>query len=108
MSSDTALRHDIRSGSAARAIAGSGGTARQARALRRRHRIVIVNIGLSLLRERRFRQRVIMGAIVLAVLARLAREDQARARARFVAWLDELPKPPVPAQPRPGRNEGSG
>jgi hypothetical protein len=108
MSSDTALRHDIRSGSAARAMAGSGGTARQSRALRRHHRIIIINIGLSLLRERRFRQQVIMGAVVLAVLARIARENQARARARFDAWLDQLPRPPVPAQSQPGGNEGSG
>jgi len=51
-------------------------------------------IGVSLLRDRHVREQVLLGAITLAALARLARESQARARARLIAWLDAEPGPP--------------
>jgi hypothetical protein len=48
--------------------------------------MVVLLIGLGLLRSRRFPGQVIIGAIGLAALARLARETQVRAWARLVAW----------------------
>jgi len=47
---------------------------------------VVLLIGLGLLRSRRFPGQVIIGVIGLVALARLARENQARAWARLVAW----------------------
>jgi hypothetical protein len=41
---------------------------------------------LRLLRDRRFQQNVITSIIVLAALARLARESRDRSIARLVAW----------------------
>ena len=48
---------------------------------------------LSLLRDRRFRENAILGAITLGALAHVARENQARTRARLAAWWDTLPGP---------------
>jgi hypothetical protein len=107
MSSDTALRRVTRSGSGAETMATSGRPTRQSRAVRRRHRIIIMNIGLSLLFDRRFREQAFIGVMVIATLARLAHENEARARARFAAWFNDLPKPAVAAQSRPGGDEDS-
>jgi hypothetical protein len=54
---------------------------------------MMLYLALSVLRDRRFREDAIIGAISLAVLAQLARESQVRARARLVAWWDALPAP---------------
>lgn len=58
---------------------------------------------LSLLRDPRFREDAMIGAITLVALAHLARESEARARARLVAWWDALPEPAdrAPANDRP-------
>jgi predicted transporter len=42
--------------------------------------------GASLLRSRRFHEQVIIGAIGLAALAALSRENQARTFTRLAAW----------------------
>jgi hypothetical protein len=66
--------------------------------------MVMLIIGVNLLCDRRVREQVFLGAITLAALARLARQSQARARARLIAWLDAEPGPPrpdTPADPRP-------
>jgi type II secretory pathway pseudopilin PulG len=46
----------------------------------------MLRIGLGILRSRQFRELVIIGVIGAAALAGLARENQARARARVAAW----------------------
>jgi hypothetical protein len=46
----------------------------------------MLSIGLGLVLSRRFGGRVIAGVIGLAALAGLARENQARTRARLGAW----------------------
>jgi hypothetical protein len=50
-------------------------------------------IGVNLLRDRRVREQVLLRAITLAALARLARQSEARGRARLIAWLDAEPGP---------------
>jgi hypothetical protein len=49
---------------------------------------------VGLLENRRFRQNMIIGAITLAALAHLARENETRSRARLAAWWNALPAPP--------------
>lgn len=60
---------------------------------------------VGLLRERRFREGLMTGAIMLAVLARLARDSQAHARARLGTWWNAPPGPgdraPATGQPAP-------
>jgi hypothetical protein len=46
----------------------------------------MLRIGLGLLLSRPFHKQVIAGVIGLAALAGLARENQARTRARLAAW----------------------
>jgi len=41
---------------------------------------------LGLLRDRRFREDAIIGAVVLGALAQIAREHEVHARARLVTW----------------------
>jgi hypothetical protein len=76
---------------------------RQSRAARRHHRRMMLYLVLALLRDRRFREDAMIGAITLAALAHLARESEARARAHLVAWWDALPAPVdrAPANDRP-------
>jgi len=63
---------------------------RQGRAGSREHRMIVLGVELDallrLLRDRRFQQNVITSIIVLAALARLARESRDRSIARLVAW----------------------
>jgi hypothetical protein len=73
--------------------AGANGTPRQSRAVKRHYRLVMLIIGVNLLRDRRVREQVFLGAITLAALALLARQSQARARAGLIAWLDAEPGP---------------
>jgi hypothetical protein len=86
--------------------AGANGTPRQSRAVKRHYRMVMLIIGVNLLRDRRVREQVFLGAITLAALALLARQSQARARAGLIAWLDAEPGPtragPKAAQLTPG------
>ena len=92
---------DIRSGRDAHMThgaviaAGTNGTPRQSRTVKRHHRMTMLIIGPNRLRDPRVRVQVFLGAITLAALARLARQSQARARARLIAWLN--------AEPGPGR-----
>ena len=64
--------------------------ARQARAARREHRVIMFGIELDavahLLRDRRLQERVITGVIGLVALAGLARETQERSLARLATW----------------------
>ena len=50
--------------------------ARRSTAMRRNHRVVMVIIGLSLLRNRQLHVKVITGIIGLVALASLGRENQ--------------------------------
>ena len=59
---------------------------RQSRAAARNHRSVMLLIGLGFLRSRLVVELAIAGAVGLAALAGLARENQARTRARLAAW----------------------
>jgi hypothetical protein len=54
---------------------------------------MMLYLALSLLHDRRFREDAIIGAITLAVLAQIARESQAHARARLIAWWNAPPAP---------------
>jgi hypothetical protein len=47
---------------------------------------MVLYLVLALLRDRRFREDAIIGAIVLGALAQIAREHEVHARARLVAW----------------------
>lgn len=89
------------------AAAGASASLRQSRAMRRRRRRMTLYLALALLRDRRFREDVVLGAVALVALARIARESNARARARLVAWWDALPAPddeaPADARPVTGR-----
>ncbi len=70
--------------------AAASGPARQARAVRRNSRIVWCLIGLKIagnvLRSRQSYALLTVGAIMLAALARQARENQAQLVARLIAW----------------------
>ena len=69
---------------------GAGEPASRPGAASRKHRAVARGIELNaiahLLRSRGFRERVIVGGIVLLALRRLARENRSRAMARLAAW----------------------
>jgi hypothetical protein len=72
--------------------AGSAGRAdRRSRAAKRHQRRVMLALAVALLRDRRFRENVIIAVIILAALAQLAREGGTRNRARLFAWLDREP-----------------
>ncbi len=70
--------------------AGTSRPARQSRAAGRQQRRVRRRLGraavASVLRSRRFHERVIIVVIGLAALVHLARESKARAVARLAAW----------------------
>jgi hypothetical protein len=74
----------------AAAPAAAIGSVRQAPAVRRDNRIAWSLVGLKVagnaLRSRRSYELMIVGAIMLAALARQAREDQAQILARLIAW----------------------
>jgi hypothetical protein len=73
------------------ATAGANGTSR---AVKRRHRLMMLCVVVSLLRDRRFRQDAILGAITLAALARIVRDEEVHARTRLNAWWNGLPAAP--------------
>ena len=76
------------------AIAGVNGASRSSRAVKRRHRMIVLYVVLNLLRDRRFREDAILGAITVAALARIIGEDEVHARARLIAWWKALPVAP--------------
>ena len=53
-------------------------------------RLTWLAVAMGILRSRRFQDQVIVAAIVLAALAGLGRERQARAFARMLAWARKL------------------
>ncbi len=63
----------------------------------------VLAVAAGILRSRRFHEPVIVGAIVLAALAGLGRENQARAIARIVAWSKSLDQRAEHALKRAGR-----
>jgi hypothetical protein len=69
---------------------GAAGPASQFGAVSHQRDVVWLGIGLAaltrLLRDPRFHGRVIVSVVGLAALASLARENQARVKARLVAW----------------------
>jgi hypothetical protein len=73
---------------AAVAAAGDGGPAQ--RPPRRMNRMVMVRLGVAgvatILRSRRFYERVIVSAIGAAAVARLGKENQDKNLARLSAW----------------------
>jgi hypothetical protein len=91
MATDIGSGRDARPTRGAVIAAGANGTPRLSRAVKRHRRMVMLIIGVNLLRDRRVREQVFLGAITLAALARLARQSQDRARARLIAWLDAEP-----------------
>jgi hypothetical protein len=93
MATDTGSGRDAHTTRGAVIAAGASGTPWQSRAVKRHHRMVMLIIGVNLLRDRRVREQVFLGAITLAALALLARQSQARARAGLIAWLDAEPGP---------------
>jgi len=66
-------------------------TPRQAQAAKRRRRRMMLYLALALLRDRRFRENAVIAAVTLAALAQLARENQARTRARMAGWWNTQP-----------------
>jgi hypothetical protein len=86
MSADIASGHDVHSTHSAPIGANVNGKSRQSRAARKKRHRMTFFIVLGLLKDRRVREDLILGAITLAALARLSREHAARARARLVAW----------------------
>jgi hypothetical protein len=103
MSTGTGSEREARSIQGAVAIAGANGTPRPSQAVKRRHRVMMLFLAASLLRDRRFRDGAILGAITLAALARIARDGEVHARTRLVAWWDEVPVAPrVPLDDVPG------
>jgi hypothetical protein len=68
----------------------TAGPGPQADAEGRQRRLIVRGIEVAAvvqyLGSRRFLERAIVGAIGLAALASLARENQARALSRFIAW----------------------
>ena len=93
MATDIGSGRDAHTTRGAVIAAGANGTPRQSRAVKRHHRMAMLIIGVHLLRDRRVREQVFLGAITLAALAHLARQSQARAQARLIAWLDAEPGP---------------
>ena len=72
---------------------GAHGTSRQPRAVKLRHRLMTLYVVGGLLRNRRFREGLFLGAITLGALAHLAQEKETRDRARLAAWWAALPAP---------------
>ena len=75
---------------AALAPASSGGRAPRSTASRSDHHAALWLVGLAMvgrvLRSRRLYERVLVGAIVAAALARMGKEDERRTLARLEAW----------------------
>jgi|HubBroStandDraft_6_1064221.scaffolds.fasta_scaffold186054_3 hypothetical protein len=66
--------------------AGAGRPERQPGTVSRGHRVALLTIALGLLRSRRFQEPVIIGVVGLVALIALARQSNARARERLIAW----------------------
>ena len=94
MATDIGSGRDAHTTRGAVIAAGTNSTPRQSRTVKRHHRMIMIIVGVNLLRDPRVRVQVFLGAITLAALARLARQSQARARARLIAWLDAEPGRP--------------
>ena len=73
--------------------ASASRTPQQSRAAKRHRRRMMLCLAVALLRDRRFRENAIVGIVILAGLAQLARESGTRAQGRLVAWLDAAPAP---------------
>jgi len=86
MTSHGGSGRDARTTPGAITAAGTRGSAPRSRVASRNYRRVMFRIGLGLLLSRPFHELVIAGVIGLAALAGLARENQARTRARLAAW----------------------
>ena len=86
MTSHVGSGRDARTTPGAIAAAGTHGSAPRSRVASRKYRRVMFRIGLGLVLSRPFHEVVIAGVIGLAALAGLARENQARTRARLAAW----------------------
>ena len=71
---------------------GSAWSVRAVRAHERRRRVVLAAAALLAVarvpRDRRFQEHVLTLAVVLAAVAALGREGQARALARLISWDD--------------------
>lgn len=80
------------------ATASLSRTPQQIRAAKRRRHKMMLYLAVGLLRDRRFRKDAMTAAIVLAVLARLARDSQTQARTRLADWWKALPGPGDRAQ----------
>jgi hypothetical protein len=90
MAIDVGSGQDTHGVQAAVISGGGSGPSRQARAASRQRRKVILGIGLAALARfvgsRRFLSYVISGALGLAALASLSRDNQTRTVARMAAW----------------------
>jgi predicted nucleic acid-binding protein len=82
--------HDARRPPEATIPAGGGASARQSRAsdieARAAARLIALAVLVRILQSRQFWEGLAVGAIVLAALARMGKENQAGARARLAAW----------------------
>jgi hypothetical protein len=82
--------HDARRPPEATIPAGGGAPARQSRAsdieARAAARLIALAVLVRILQSRQFWEGLAVGAIVLAALARMGKENQAGAMARLAAW----------------------
>ena len=88
MATDTGSGHLAPRTAGAVLTARFGKSARQSRAAARAHRNAVLLIGLGFLRSRVVVELAIAGALGLAAMAGLARENQARTRARVAVWYN--------------------
>ncbi len=97
MATDTGSGRNAHTAEGTVIAAGANRTPRQLRTAKRHHRVIMLIIGLDLLRDRRVQEQVLLGVITLVVLARLARQSEARAKARLIAWVNAEPGPARPS-----------
>lgn len=88
MATDTGSGHLAPRTAGAVRTARFGNSARQSRAAARNRRNAVLLIGLGFLRSRVVVELAIVGAIGLAAMAGLARENQAQTRARLTAFYN--------------------
>lgn len=75
--------------------AGANGTS-GSRARRWQRRAMMLLFVLGSLENRRFRENVIIVALALLGLERLAKQNAAHGRARLIAWINQDPSPARP------------
>lgn len=97
MAADTGSGRNAQTAQGAVIATGANRTPRQLRTVKRRQRMVMLIIGLDLLRDRHVQEQILVGVITLVVLARLARQSEARAQAGLIGWLNAGPA----ARPNP-------